>query len=461
MVNHVNPGSPGTLPALWRGLMARLSSETGRQTVVLYGAQLVSMALNFAFTIVVGRAMTQDDFGIFSFCVFSIILFPGYLFEFGVFAAGARLLAIAPNRDEERRLLGALAILGVAIAAAFAILVALLGPLVDFALARFGYSDTSVASVLVVVAPLAMGVPLQLLVENACLGTNRIGLLAVLRLALPTASISAISILHAATGAVSVRAGVAAYLGGLLASAVTVGFSLRPAFAIRRDDFARIAAAVREYGFDLYVGRVVTIMSVRLDQLLIPYFVGPRRFGAFSIAQRISEPVSGLARALATTRFKAFAGEPEVRVSLVRWNIALLAGASLSLATAGPWLIIFAFPGKFMNSLPLLLPFAIAALFGGLLQPYNLFLAAHGAGRSLRDLSLVIGVLNLAGLFVFTRRYGLAGAAWFAVASMAVNFLLHLYAYRRLLRQSGVSERIASTARNGAEAAANDDYDGV
>jgi len=45
-----------------------------------------------------------------------------------------------------------------------------------------------------------------------------------------------------------------------------------------------------------------------------------------------------------------------------------------------------------MNSLPLLLPFAIAALFGGLLQPYNLFLAAHGAGRSLRDLSLVIGV---------------------------------------------------------------------
>lgn len=437
-------------------------SDTGRQTVVLYGAQLASMALNFAFTIVVGRAMTQDDFGIFSFCVFSIILFPGYLFEFGVFAAGARLLAITPNRADERRLLGALAILGLAIAAAFAVTVALLGPVVDAALARFGYADTSVAPILLLVAPLAMGVPLQLLVENACLGTNRIGALAALRIALPVTSISVIAILHALTGTVSVRVGVAAYLGGLLASAVIVGLSLRPSFDVRREDFARIGAAVREYGFDLYLGRVVSIMSVRLDQLLIPYFVGPRRFGAFSIAQRISEPVSGLARALATTRFKSFAGEPEVRRSLVRWNLALLAAGSMALATAGPWVIVIAFQGKFHNALPLLLPFAIAALFAGMLQPYNLFLAAHGAGRSLRNLSLVIGVLNLVGLFVFTRRYGLAGAAWFAVASMAVNFVLHLYAYRRLLRQSGFSESIAAArSRDALAGASGNDHDGV
>lgn len=415
-----------------------------RQTVVLYTAQLASMALNFAFTIVVGRAMSQDDFGVFAFCVFSIVLFSGYIFEFGVFAAGARLLAMAADRDEERRLLGALAIAGLAIAVAFAITVALLGPVVDAALARFGYADTSVAPILIVVAPLAMGVPLQLLVENACLGTNRIGALAALRLALPVSSISVIAVLHFLTGSVTVRAGVAAYLGGLLASAVIVGLSLRPSFAVRREDFARIGAAVREYGFDLYIGRIVAIMSVRLDQLLIPYFVGPRRFGAFSIAQRISEPVSGLARALATTRFKAFASEPEISRSLVRWNLALLAAGSTALASMGPWMIVIAFPGKFSNALPLLFPFAIATLFGGLLQPYNLFLAAHGAGRSLRDLSIVIGVLNLVGLFVFTRRYGLAGAAWFAVVSMAVNFALHLYAYRRLLRQSSPSETAAA-----------------
>ena len=420
-------------------------SDTGRQTILLYGAQLASMALNFAFTIVVGRAMSQDDFGVFSFCVFSIVVFAGYLFEFGVFSAGARLLAITTDRADERRLLGALAFTGLAIAAAFAITVALLGPAVDAALDRFGYGDTTVAPILIVCAPLAMGVPLQLLVEQACLGTNRIGALAALRLALPVSSISIIATLNALTGGVSARAGVAAYLGGLLISATLVGLSLGPSFAVRREDFTRIGAAVREFGFDLYLGRIVSIMSVRLDQLLIPYFVGPKRFGAYSIAQRISEPVSGLARAMATTRFKAFATEPEVDRGLVRWNIALLAAGSTALATAGPWVIVIAFQGKFHNALPLLLPFAIAALFAGLLQPYNMFLTARGAGRSLRDISLVIGVLNLVGLFVFTRRYGLAGAAWFAVASMAVNFVLHLYAYRRLLRQSGPSEIAASS----------------
>lgn len=448
---------PNATGSSWTAsLRSRLGGDTGRQTIVLYGAQLASMALNFAFTIVVGRAMSQDDFGVFAFCVFSIVVFTGFLFEFGVFSAGARLLAIAPDRDAERHLLGALGAVGLAIAAAFAGTVALLGPAVDAALSVFGYPDTRVAPILVTVAPLAAGVPLQFLVEQACLGTNRIGALAALRLALPVASISLVAGLAATTGGVSARGGVAAYLGAQLASAVAIGLWLRPSFAVRRADLARIGTAVREFGFDMYLGRVVSMMSVRLDQLLIPSFVGPKRFGAYSIAQRISEPVSGLARALATTRFKAFATEPEVNRGLVRWNLALLAAGSTALATLGPWLIVLAFPGKFHNALPLLLPFALAALFAGLLQPYNMFLTARGAGRSLRDIAIVVGALNLVGLFVFTRRYGLAGAAWFAVASMAANFVLHLYAYRRCLRQSG-----ASDAAGAPDVAASETVSGV
>jgi O-antigen/teichoic acid export membrane protein len=412
-----------------------LRNDAGRQTVLLYGAQLLSMALNFGFTVIVGRAMTQEDFGVYSFCVASVLLFLSYLFEFGVFSAGGRLLAIAPGREEERRLLGALCIAGLGIGALFSLVIAASGPVVEVFLDQSGHADASVTGTLLAAASLAAAIPLQQLAEQACQGTNRIGALAALRLALPIASISIVSALYAATGTLTPAPAICAYLGGNLVAACVVLAMLKPSFSLRRDDFDRIRAAVREYGFDLYAGRVVGMMSTRLDQLLIPFFVGPRRWGAYRIAQQVSEPVASVARTLATTRFKAFANAREVPVAFERWNMAIVGAAAAALAGVGWFVFEIVFPNKYRNALPLFVPFAFATFFAGLLQPYNMFLTAHGRGRSLRNISLALGVLNLAGLYAFTRRYGLAGAAWFAVAAMAFNFALHLYYYRKLLKE--------------------------
>lgn len=430
-----------SLGPIARRALARFDREAGRQTAVLYGAQVASMGLNFLFTLVIGRAMSQEDYGIFSFCIFSVVLFLGYLFEFGIFAAGARLLAIAPDRAAERRMLGALVVAGLGVGLLFDGTIAASGPVVDALLARFGYADTRVAGILLVAAPLALAIPLQQLMEQACQGTNQIGALAVLRLALPISSISLIVALDAWMGAVTPLAAVLAYLGGVLASAIAVMLVLKPSFRAGREEYRAIAAAVREFGFDMYLGRAIGMLSSRLDQVLIPAFVGPRRWGAYKIAQQLSDPVANLARALATTRFKAFATRDEVSREIERWNLALLSAAAVALATLGPWVIVIAFEGqKFRNALPLLLPFALVAFFAGLLQPYNMFLSAHGRGKALRNISVVMGVANLVGLFVFTRRYGLLGAAWFAAASMAFNFALHLYYYHRLRRELKTSQ---------------------
>lgn len=414
-----------------------LRSDAGRQTVVLYGAQLLSMALNFGFTIILGRAMSTEDYGVYSFCFFSVVFFLSYLFEFGAFSAGARLLAIAADREEERRLLGALCIVGLGIGALFSLVIAASGPVVETILAQSGHADASVTGPLLAAAPLAFAIPLQQLAEQACQGTNRIGALAALRLALPVASIALVSALYAFAGHLSPAPAICAYLGGYLVSAVVVLAMLRPTFAVRRDDFDRIFAAVREFGLDLYAGRVVGMMSTRLDQILIPLLpgVGPRRWGAYRIAQQVSEPVSSLARTLATTRFKAFANSREVPVAIERWNILIVGAAAAALAGLGWFAFEIIFPNKFRNARPLFVPFAFATFFAGLLQPYNMFLTAHGRGRSLRNISLALGVLNVVGLCVSVYYYGLAGAAWFAVAAMAFNFALHLYYYRKLLKE--------------------------
>jgi O-antigen/teichoic acid export membrane protein len=410
--------------------MTRLG-ETSRQTAVLYGAQLLSMALNFGFVVVLGRAM-GDDYGVYSFCVFSVVVFLGFLFEFGAFSAGQRLLAVAASVEEERRVLGALSATALAIGIVFAVVVALVGPAVDALLARYHPNDAPVTGLLLGAAPLAVAIPLQTLAEFACQGANRIATLAAFRLATPIVQLGIVGLTLASGAPITPYPAIAAYLGGILLVSVGTLAAMRPSFDLGREDFARVAEAVRAFGLDIYAGRVVGMMSLRLDQVMIPFFVGTRRWGAYSIAQRVAEPISNLARSLATTRFKAFANASEVDVAVVRWNIVLLGAAASGLAGLGPFAFTIVFPNRFRNALPLFLPFALAAFFAGLLQPYNVFLTAHGAGRSLRNVALAVGAVNVVCVPAFTYRYGLGGAAWYAVGSMAFNFALHLYYYLKL-----------------------------
>src|SRR5262245_11952197 len=103
-----------TAPPL-RQWARKLGTEAGRQTSLLYAAQIASSLLNLAFTTALTRTLAPEGYGIFIFCWVSVISFLGYLFEFGIFAAGARLLAIAADADEERRTMGALVVASTAV----------------------------------------------------------------------------------------------------------------------------------------------------------------------------------------------------------------------------------------------------------------------------------------------------------------------------------------------------------
>jgi O-antigen/teichoic acid export membrane protein len=116
------------------------------------------------------------------------------------------------------------------------------------------------------------------------------------------------------------------------------------------------------------------------------------------------------------------------------WNIAALVVCSAGLVTLGPPLLRFGFP-NYAAATSLLVPFAFFNLFAGLFQPYNMFLASHGRGAELRNIAVVVTIATFVGLFVAVPRYGISGAAWSGVVAMALDYLLHLYYYRRSRRE--------------------------
>ena len=407
---------------LW---VRRFQTEAGRQTSILYGAQLASSLLNFLFLTALARTLSPEEYGLFSFCLVSVINFLGLLFDFGIAPAGGRLLAVVADREEERRLLGALFAAGLGIGAVFAMAIAASGPVVD------RYFGTEVRGLLLAAAPFAAAVPLQHVIEVACQGTNRIAALALLRLALPISGLAIVGALVALHD-MSPLPALASSLGGLLVAICSVALVLRPSFTGIGAGLRRLAGAVREFGGHMYVGRIVSVMSARLDALLIPYFIGTTPFGVYNIAQRVSDPIATLARSMAMTRFKAFANRTEVSAYILRWNIALLSVAVTGLILAGPIAIVLFLGEKYQPAVALIPPFAFVALFGGLMQPYNMFLTAHGRGHELRNISLALGAVNLIGLLLLVPSFGVRGAAWWASGSMAFNFLLNLYYYRKV-----------------------------
>lgn len=396
---------------------------------MLFSAQTGTMFVNLLVSFVLLRWMEPVEMGRLAFCL-TVIIITNLFFELGIFAAGARILATAKTRDEERRILGALILMAVGMGAALAIFIAASAATIDVVF------NKDSRWLLTIAAALAFFQPFQLLIELSCQGLNRIRQLAAFQLLLSGLYLSALLSL-ALSHHLTAKSALLSYLTGTGIAALWTLVQLRPNFRDTAADIRIILKEARGYGLNLYLARITATASVRLDNLVIAYFIAnPGQLGLYDRVQKLGNPISTLARALAITRFRAFANVNRVPARIIKWNTLILLASSLALASCGPFLLKWAFP-KYAESAPLLIPFAIFNLFAGLFQPYNTFLAARGHSSYIRNIALVVTIASITGLFIAVPRWGIWGAAWAGALTMLLDYLLYLYYYRKS-QESGV-----------------------
>ncbi|HMG33340.1 MAG TPA: lipopolysaccharide biosynthesis protein [Blastocatellia bacterium] len=423
-ISGVSGGSGSGRP--FKTLYARLG-ETSRQTSLLFSAQSGSLLFGFASSLLQARFMERAEMGRFAFCL-SIIVIIGLSFEFGISSAGARVLALEREHAGERSALGALLLLTLIIGAIFALfIIAVAGP-IDLIFHK------DVRWILVATAGLAFFQPLQPFVEQCCQGLNQIRRLSAFHLLMSGTYLASMTAL-AFTGRLNAGTALAGYLTGIAIASVWTIIGLRPTLVGSGHFLKLTLKETRRFGLNLYVARVAGLLSSRADQLVIAYFIKEAApLGMYAIVQKFANPIMMAGRSLATARFRSFARADAVSRRINRWNAVLLVGAAVVLVIAGPVAIKLFFP-RYAEASWLLVPFAIASVFAGLFQPYNVFLASQGRGRELRNVVAVVSIASFAGLIVMVPRYGIGGAAWVASAVMALDYLLHLH-YYRLFKQS-------------------------
>lgn len=362
-----------------------------------------------------------------AFCL-SIILVSGLVFELGFSSAGARVLALAENRESERQALGALVLITLTIGVAFAFFIAAVAKPIDLIFSK------DVRWLLVSAAALSFFQPFQLFIEQSCQGLNQIRRLSVFQLTMSGCYLTGLIAL-VITHKLTAGAALGAYLVGIGIASGWALIQMQPSFKAVGKYISITLKETRGYGFNLYLARISGLASSRSDQLAIGYFLSSTTpLGIYAIAQKFSNPISMLGRSLATTRFRAFSRLPRVPSRITKWNTLVVFSASVALVIAGPIVLRFVFP-KYSEAAALLIPFAAMNMFVGLFQPYNIFLAAHGRGAELRNIVLITGLATVFGLVFSVPRFGIAGAAWTVAASMALDYTLHVLYYRKFISQ--------------------------
>jgi O-antigen/teichoic acid export membrane protein len=398
--------------------------ETTRQAGMLFSAQTGAMIAGLLASLMQARWMVPAEMGRFAFCL-AVVTVAGIFFDFGIFSAGARVLALEQDQENQRRALGALVLMTTALSLTFSVFIAAAGVPIDLLFGK------DVRWLLMATAALAFFQPFQYFIELGCQGLNRIRLLSVFQLLMSGVYLLALIGLAAAH---RITAGLAlgAYLGGVGLATVWTVARLRPSFK-DTSPYVRVTIKnAREYGFNLYFARVTGLISTRADQLVIAYFLTDTApLGIYAIVQKFANPILMMSRSLAVTRFRAFAMLERVPGRIIRWNGVLLISSALALIAFGPLAIRVLFP-KYGEGTPLLLPFALMNIFMGLFQPYNIFLGAHGRGAEIRNIVAIVAAASVTGLIVTVPRFGIMGAAWTGAAVMGLDYALYVYYYRKV-----------------------------
>ena len=393
---------------------------------MLFSAQTAATVVGLGVSVLQARFLPPSEMGRLAFCM-TVAVIAGLIFEFGFSSAGARVLALARDETSERQALGAMILITLAISAVFAGFVAAAA----FPLERFFHKE--VGWLLVATAALAFFQPFQFLIEQCCQGLNQIRRLSLFQLSMSGAYLAALIVL-AASKYLTAGTALAAYFGGIGAAAIWTLVRLKPSFSGASHYVKLTIKETRRFGLNIYLSRIAGQASTRVDQIVVAYFIAdPAPLGIYAIVQKFANPIAMIGRSLAATRFRTFARVTAVPARVKSWNAAMLIVATAGLIIVGPAAIRLLFP-QYAEGVALLVPFALASLFIGLFQPYNVFLASQGCGGELRNIVIVAGVASILGLTFAVPRFGLLGAAWTGAAVMALDYVLHLYYYRKFRR---------------------------
>lgn len=384
---------------------------------------MLANALAVVSTAMVTRNLATAEFGNYAFAT-SVVVFVALFFEFGLFLPAARLAAVAEGSDR-RAVIGSALLVYLPVGVAFSATMFLLSFWID------GWFDVEVGHALRVASPLAIGIPFVFVLQQLAQGLDRLHIASAAAVLAQLLLVALLALRLGFGGALSPSSALALRTLAFLIAGVACALWLRPWFRRTRRWGREIVQQARDWGFQLFLGRVLSIGTYNMDVLMLGVWTSSRSVGLYVLAGSLAA-VSGLpVMGMAASLFGRMAREDAIAR---RWLvIATVLGAVTALTT---WLLAepvirLLFSARYVGAAGLVLPLALAQFVRGVTTIYNTFLSAHGRGVELRNAGLVLTLSNVVFNFTLIPSFGARGAAWASLLALLANFIAHVVFYRR------------------------------
>ena len=428
----IRGGSDNGVSGAWSTLRPMVTSPLGKKTAWYFSSQLLNAVLGVAVYGILTRALSVDAFGTYNFII-AFFLFFATFFDFGLASSGMRLLAVAAGEEEQRRRAGALLVLSAVVGVGFVIVAAAASSIVD---ALF---HSGAGRLILLIAPLAVVYPLQEMMISIGQGSSRIRFLSVF-VVLPRVLLLGMLLPLYYYGTLTLPlALVASLLSMLLAVAIASGY-LHPLFRHVREEMPAIMLELREFGRQVYAGRIVDGMTTGLDRILLSLFHGMTPVGYYAVALTMTSPVVMFSRAVSGSAYKSFADSPRLPRALLLANFVWCTLGTLVLVFACELLIPMFFTTRYEPSLTVLPWLAVGVGLAGLNQPFHAFLMAQRQGRSVKIMSVSTSILMVVLNVALIPSFRMTGAAIAMIGAYGVNIGMNLWYYGRFRNAAGSRE---------------------
>ncbi len=402
-------------------------TKTAKQTGVLYGSQILAMALGLITAPIVTRILGPEKYGLLAF-ILTIIGFISLFFEFGFFSAGARLLAISKDKRRDQELIGTLTFITLGISLSFFLTLFIFSFFIDFIF------HTLAGDILRAISVLAAIVPFQYMLQEICQGANEIKKMAIAHI-MPKLWYLVGLLIVVNFFKLDIFITLVLNLTGVLTAVSFIIWKLKPKFNKLKEHLRLIWKETKEYGFHIYIGRAVGTSTYNLDKIFISYFVNTLWVGFYNLATIITSPMVLLSQAFSTSLFKGFATRDRIPQKVILFNFIWLASCVIGLTLLGKYIVVILFSNRYLSAVPLILPLALAGFFQGMYQPYKTFLAVHRKGEWLRNMAIIFAITNIILNFILIQLFGAMGAAIATLIACIVWYILCIYYYNKLLKK--------------------------
>lgn len=399
--------------------------KRGIQSLVLFSSLFGAMGFSFLGSIITSRILGPVYYGDLKFIQTQWMLL-SLVSTFGFFQSGSRVLLLETDPKSAKQIIGVTLVIALIMGIVIGLATSIMAYPIDYVF------HTQVATIVLALAPLIVGLTLRDSLYLILQSTNQIGLLAALSL-LPTLFYLIALFTISKMMPLTTEIALAIQQTTLLIVVIAVIVVISPSFGSFRHFFQKIQEENKKFGFPIYTGSLANSATVYINSLAISYWVDNTAIGFFSLASTLTEPLKLIPNSVATSSYRSFSSQKKVSKKIL-WLTIILSTFSLVVAWffyGKPFLWFYSV--SFASVGPMARIIALGAIAFGFGDLFNRFLGAHGQGEKVRNVAYLNGVVNVLGFIFLTPLLGVNGAVITSVLGGLSYFIFMFISYKRFI----------------------------